>query len=176
MNEQAEMLMQLNVARRLLAAPSKLAGKELKQYRSIADNIGDRCQFNCGWYAAQPAKMLPGSASTGKISADLHTLTEALLLHALPPKRPKAGRPSKAVTLEDPCLFVIAAFVSYAGSKTMLECVREKVSDGWLDKTTKDSTHLRRVERFLEKAKKEMQVSNVIPFPKPRKPGEQNPK
>ena len=66
MNEQSELLFQLGVARRLLAAPSKLTGNELKQYRSIADDIGDRCQFNCGWHAAQPAKPLPGSASTGK--------------------------------------------------------------------------------------------------------------
>jgi hypothetical protein len=168
MNEKINLLLQLDVARRLLAAPSKLTGKELKQYRSIVDNIGDRCQFNCGWHAAQPAKHLPGAASTEKVSADLQTLTKALLSHALPPKRPKAGRPPKEKKLDLPYLFVIADFVSHQGSKTMLECVRAAVQRGWLDKTTADTTHLRRIDRS---AKKALQESNVIPFPKsPRTP------
>src|SRR5436190_24168651 len=124
MSEQLDLLMQLNIARELMRAPSKLKEKELKQYRLIAENLGDRCNFNSGWYAAQPDKALPGSASTEKISADLRTLTAAVLSQALPPKRLKAGRPPKdEPNLDGRYFFVVADFYSDENSKTLLECV-----------------------------------------------------
>jgi hypothetical protein len=170
MSEQIEMRMQLNILRNLMRAPSKFSGKELKQNHAEAEGIADRCYFNCGWYAAQPDKALPGSASTQKIFADLRTITEAVLSKALPPKRTKAGRPPKEPKLDAPYPFVIAAFVAYQGSKTTLECIRMAINEGWLDKTTADTTHLRRIERFMDAARKRIASSNVIPFPTGRRP------
>ena len=118
----------------------------------------------------QPDKPLPGSAST-KTSSDLQILSAAILPHALPPKRSKAGRPPRASDLDGRYVFVIADYVSRDEPRTMIECVRKAVVDGLLDKKeAADPTHLRQIERFMEGAHKEMQASNVIPFPKPRKP------
>lgn len=160
MSEQNELLMQLGVARELIERPSRLTGRSLKEARVIAKKLGDRVYFNCGWHAAHPSGSLKGVANTKKIATDLDDLIKILGKHALKPKRLKAGRPIKEPEVDGRYLFVIADWVVHEGKRTLIDCVRDAVKTGLLDKTTKDITHVRRIERSMKK----MPSSNVVPF------------
>jgi len=160
------------LVRHFLEQPSTLSAAKMKALRGKALNAIQVASYMRGFLngeaSGQDEELKSLLQKSHQYYADQlgeplrHVLSE-LTRYALPPKRPKAGRPPKTAELDGRYLFVIAA----AGSKNMLDCIREAADVGLIDKKIKDTTHLRRIERFMKKYLEHWKKSNVIPGPWP---------
>jgi hypothetical protein len=179
------LLHSVNLMRELLEAPTKLSAADLLACRAIAQRTADACNFNAGWYMANPDKELKGSAATEKLLADLRTITEYLQMHA----KPRRGKGRPRVDALDPEYVPVLIAITLAGLEespagirhVVTQALREgvlkdrtRIADG-VRATTTTEAHLKKVDRELKKLAKRREekawakTNNVLIF-RPRKP------
>ena len=172
MSEQINLLAQLNLVRRLLDNPTTLPPKTQRAARTVAQNLSDRIQFNCGWHAAAPDRELPGSASTAKIQTDLAPLVDLLQARAKPVRG--RGRPTKD-EIAGPDALVIVEYLGDRTGKSLASIIDSAIRDrGYaLDGKKTTAAHVKRIERIIEKLKKTHapKTNNVLIFRPKKKPG-----
>ena len=152
MNDQTKILNQLSVSRLLLARPSTLPPKILKAAAAVAQDLGDRCYFNAGWYAATPNQTLKGSAATTKIQDEISLLIDMLQRKSKIPRG--RGRPAND-QIPDADLPVIMEFLSTTNKKSLASIIDAAIfkNSSALDKTKTTAAHVKRIERVIEKIK-----------------------
>ncbi len=169
MTEQSKLLASVNLLRDLLTEPTMLSLKTQAAARTVAQDISNRCWFNAGWHAANPDRELKGSASTSKLLAEMAPLID-LLQARRKPKRGR-GRPQKDA-IDGPDALVIMEYLSDTTGRSLANVIDAGIRErGFgLDKTKTTASHVKRIERILNKLKKlrRPKTNNVLIF-RPRK-------
>jgi hypothetical protein len=153
MNEPTKLLAQLNLLRNLLDGPTTLPVKTHKAARAVAQHLGDRCWMNAGWHLAAPDRQLRGSASTATIEADLVPLIDLLQARAKPIRG--RGRPIKD-HITGPDALIILEYLQDRTGKSLASVIDASILKKGLplDKTKTTASHVKRIERIIEKLKK----------------------
>jgi hypothetical protein len=147
MSEATRLLVGLKIIRALLELPTSLSAAALKTYRGRVQNLGDRCYFNSGWSARSDAP-LKGSAASEAIFPEIYEITASLQKHAKKARR--RGRPAKdSISYGD--LLVLAAFNVERGKMPLQKCIEHIFDLGELNRNVQISSHLRRIERILDR-------------------------
>lgn len=171
MTEQSKLLMSVRLVRNLLDEPTTLSLTSQKAAREVARDLADKCWFNAGWHAANPEGELKGSAATKKLQGELAPLLD-LLEARRKPKRGK-GRPPKD-QIDGPDALVIMEYLADRSGKTLAGIIDDGIRNHRyaLDKTKTTASHVKRIERILEKLKGQAgsKTNNVLIF-RPRNPG-----
>jgi hypothetical protein len=93
MNGQRNLQKNLKVLRSLSDGPSTLSDGEQNSVKAIIREIGDRCFYNQGWYAASAGGEPEGKRSTAALNAEMLEFIR-MLKPCTGPKRGR-GRPPK---------------------------------------------------------------------------------
>jgi hypothetical protein len=165
-----------SLVRHFLKMPSMLTASKMRGLSERAVDAISQAEYLLGYFAGELSATDDDMKELSKVSypywaskilAPLAIVLIELKKHALPPKRPRAGRPEGKKELDGRYAFVIAG---RAPGQSLLEAIREAADKGLIDKKVKDVTHLRRIERFLDAARKHAAASKIIPSPGGRGP------
>jgi hypothetical protein len=165
MTDQTKLLATLNLVESLLEGPTTLSVKTQKAARGLARDIGNRCRFNAGWYTANPERELQGSASTASLLNEIAPLLDLLQSR----QKPKRGRGAPVKDkIPGPDFLVIREYLTDRKGRSLASIIDDLIRKGAaLDKTKTTASHVKRIERTIEKLRKiHAKPSNIVPFRK----------